>query len=141
MGMFMVPVASITEFFRRVIFSSNNSLRMRRQPALVVALLILTSFAGCFGAESGPRINEDDEKEPLRINHIQMKGTHNSYHVEPLFSPTREYMYTHQTLDVQASQQGVRQFELDVWWDVREASESTTTSTTPEQHARHSRIA
>ena len=120
MGMSMVPVASIIEFFRRVIFSSNNSSMMRRQSALTVALLLVTSFTGCFGAESDSSINEDGEKEPLRINHIQMKGTHNSYHVEPLFSPTREYMYTHQALDLQASQQGVRQFELDVWWDVRE---------------------
>ena len=93
---------------------------MREQAALAVTLLFVTSFTGCFGVESGDSLfNEDDEKEPLRINHIQMKGTHNSYHVEPLFSPTREYMYTHQTLDLQASEQGVRQFELDVWWDVR----------------------
>jgi len=118
--MSMDPAASITELFRRVILPSNNSTRMREQAALAVTLLFVTSFTGCFGVESGDSLfNEDDEKEPLRINHIQMKGTHNSYHVEPLFSPTREYMYTHQTLDSQASQQGVRQFELDVWWDVR----------------------
>jgi len=74
---------------------------MRRQAALTVTLLFVASFTGCFGGESnGNLFNEDDEKEPLRINHIQMKGTHNSYHVEPLFSPTREYMYTHQTLDL-----------------------------------------
>ena len=50
-------------------------------------------------------------------------------------------MYTHQTLDLQASQQGVRQFELDVWWDVRGSLRVYHNSTTPEQHARHSRIA
>ena len=36
-----------------------------------------------------------DEPEPLRINHIQVLGTHNSYHVEP-FGPTiRAVSYTH----------------------------------------------
>ena len=117
----MVPVVPIIELFRRVISLSNNSIRMRRQAALTVTLLVVTSLTGCFGVGSSNSIfDEEAEKEPLRINHIQMKGTHNSYHVEPLFSPTREYMYTHQPLDLQASQQGVRQFELDVWWDLRE---------------------
>ena len=117
----MVPVVPIIELFRRVISLSNNSIRMRRQAALTVTLLVVTSLTGCFGVGSSNSIfHEEAEKEPLRINHIQMKGTHNSYHVEPLFSPTREYMYTHQPLDLQASQQGVRQFELDVWWDLRE---------------------
>ena len=59
---------------------------MRRQAALAVTLLFVTSFTGCFGVESDDSLsNQDDEKELLRINHIQMKGTHNSYHVEPLF--------------------------------------------------------
>ena len=72
------------------------------------------------GESSHNGIFDDANKaEPLRINHIQMKGTHNSYHLEPLLSPTREYMYSHEPLDVQASQLGVRQFEIDVWWDPR----------------------
>ena len=95
--------------------------RMREQALLIVALMAVTSMGGCFGAGSGNGLLGDEEqKDPLRINHIQMKGTHNSYHIEPLVSPTREYMYTHETLNVQASQLGVRQFELDVWWDIRE---------------------
>ena len=88
---------------------------------MIVALMAVTSMGGCFGAGSGNGLLGDEEqKDPLRINHIQMKGTHNSYHIEPLVSPTREYMYTHETLNVQASQLGVRQFELDAWWDIRE---------------------
>ena len=88
---------------------------------MIVALMAVTSMGGCFGAGSGNGLLGDEEqKDPLRINHIQMKGTHNSYHIEPLVSPTREYMYTHEPLDVQASQLGVRQFEIDVWWDIRE---------------------
>ena len=83
--------------------------------------MVMASLTGCFGSDSGNGgFGGDGEKEPLRINHIQMKGTHNSYHIEPLISPTREYMYTHQPLDFQASQQGVRQFEIDIWWDIRE---------------------
>lgn len=45
---------------------------------------------------------------------MQVKGTHNSYHVEPLlpFDPSHEY--SHAPLDIQLGQQGVRAFELDV---------------------------
>ena len=121
MGMSTGQAAIITSPFRRVISFSNNPYRMRKQALLVVALVVMASLTGCFGLGSeGEQAGAESEKDPLRINHIQMKGTHNSYHVEPLISPTREYMYTHQALDFQASHQGVRQFEIDVWWDVRE---------------------
>jgi len=95
---------------------------MMRVIAVLAAMLTLSAMiGGCLGADLIPSMVDDSSDEmPLRLNHIQMEGTHNSYHVEPIFSPTREYMYTHQELGVQASNQGVRQFELDVWWDVRE---------------------
>ena len=94
---------------------------MRAVAALMAMLAVMASISGCmgFGSEGG-LFGDEEEREPLRINHIQMEGTHNSYHVEPFVSPTREYMYTHEELDVQASDLGVRQFEIDVWWDVRE---------------------
>ncbi len=121
MGTYMVPVAINTNSFRMIISFSNNPSRMRKQPLLVVALMAMTSLTGCFGLGSDTVPAEvESENEPLRINHIQMKGTHNSYHVEPLISPTREYAYTHQTLDFQASHQGDRRFEIDVWWAIRE---------------------
>ena len=92
-----------TRPFRSVISFSNNPYRMRKQAPLLVTLVVMTSLTGCFGLGSdGEPAGTESDKEPLRINHIQMKGTHNSYHVEPLISPTREYMYTHQTLDFQA---------------------------------------
>ena len=74
--------------------------------------MLLTPLAGCLGSiNSGDSIF--DEPEPLRINHIQVLGTHNSYHIEP-FGPTiRAYDYTHEPLDVQAEDFAVRQFELD----------------------------
>ena len=94
---------------------------MRSLHGILVVMLLLTPLSGCFGIGNGGVLFGDaPEKEPLRLNHIQMEGTHNSYHVEPVFSPTREYMYTHEPLDVQAAQLGVRQFEIDVWWDVRD---------------------
>jgi len=117
----MDPAGTNIRSFRRIISFSNNSPWMVKQSMLVVAMIAMTSLTGCFGLGSDDSISgSEPEKNPLRINHIQMKGTHNSYHVEPLIPLTREYMYTHQTLDFQASQQGVRQFEIDVWWDIRE---------------------
>ena len=93
---------------------------MRETALLLASLMLAGSLGGCLGFDGGSGLfGEDEPKEPLRLNHIQMKGTHNSYHIEPLISPTREYMYTHEPLDVQSSQLGVRQFEIDVWWDPR----------------------
>ena len=89
--------------------------------ATIILMMLLTPLSGCLdnSEETSDSSENKDSEGPLRINHIQMKGTHNSYHVEPLVSPTREYMYTHEELNVQASQLGVRQFEIDVWWDIR----------------------
>lgn len=52
----------------------------------------------------------------LRLNHIQAKGTHNSYHIDSWF-PVPEWQYTHEELPVQASEQGVRKFELDLHYN------------------------
>ncbi len=50
----------------------------------------------------------------LRVNQIQVKGTHNSYHLKngPTTLPQWDYFFD--PLDVQLNQQGVRQLELDV---------------------------
>ena len=50
----------------------------------------------------------------LTLDHVQLEGTHNSYHVEPQlpFDPSHEY--THPPLDVQLEDYGVRSFELDL---------------------------
>lgn len=63
----------------------------------------------------------------VMMNHIQVIGTHNSYHVkpkEPLFSLIKKtrpdaaasWDYTHQSLDHQLDH-GVRSFELDTYYD------------------------
>ncbi|TNE45813.1 MAG: hypothetical protein EP343_25730 [Deltaproteobacteria bacterium] len=54
--------------------------------------------------------------DTLRVNHVQVIGTHNSYHIAPK-EGVDDWKYTHDPLDVQLEQQGVRQFELDIYWD------------------------
>ena len=64
----------------------------------------------------------------VRLNEIQVLGTHNSYHIqpapalqslinvfEPMLGPTLEY--THLPLPTQFASQGIRQIELDVFAD------------------------
>jgi len=56
--------------------------------------------------------------EVLRLNHVQAKGTHNSYHVFPpegVYLPELEYEMP--PLDVQLGEHGIRQFELDIHFD------------------------
>lgn len=50
----------------------------------------------------------------LRVTDGQVIGTHNSYHLRDDPMVTDEWDYAHLPLDRQASEQGVRQFELDV---------------------------
>ena len=50
----------------------------------------------------------------LTLDHIQVKGTHNSYHLEPPLPFDDSHKYTHANLDVQLEEQGVRALELDV---------------------------
>ena len=51
--------------------------------------------------------------DQLRLHHLQMLGTHNSYHVaQP--NPIPDLAYTHEPLAVQLDQQGVRAFEFDL---------------------------
>lgn len=67
-------------------------------------------------AESLPEWPEYPKDHEFRINQIQVKGTHNSYHIYeetplPIFGGDLA------PLDVQAKEQGVRQFEIDVHYD------------------------
>ena len=50
----------------------------------------------------------------LRINHIQMLGTHNSYHVEKPGALFKAWRYSHDPLPIQLNDQGVRSFEFDL---------------------------
>ena len=55
--------------------------------------------------------------DTLTLNHVQVAGTHNSYHVAPEPLVTEEWGYTLDPLDVQTAEQGIRQLELDVHYD------------------------
>ncbi len=50
------------------------------------------------------------------MNHIQLKATHNSYHLRPQLE-VPDWAYSHAPLDVQLDQQGVRGVELDLHWN------------------------
>lgn len=76
-------------------------------------------------APSSSAYPRDDE---LRLNQIQAMGSHNSYHLapQPEFAAGLEqlvpgvvanWQYQHAPLPVQLADQGVRQIELDVWYD------------------------
>lgn len=51
----------------------------------------------------------------LRLNHLQAKATHNSYHEQPT-ADLVDWAYTHAPLAEQLDQQGVRGVELDLHW-------------------------
>lgn len=79
--------------------------------ALSAALLV------CACGDNGPQLKEYPLDDVLRINHAQVKGTHNSYHIDPGFN-ILPWSYTHLPLDRQFNEQGVRQIELDIYWDI-----------------------
>lgn len=78
------------------------------------ALLLLL---GC----SSPTDTADSWSYPLddvlRFDDLQAVGTHNSYHRRTEGVEIEAWDYEHAPLDEQLGDQGVRQFELDVWWD------------------------
>lgn len=55
--------------------------------------------------------------DQLKLNHIQVKGTHNSYHLRPEEIATPDWDYEHAPLRTQLEEYGVRQVELDVHWE------------------------
>ena len=87
---------------------------------VAAATLVLGLLVGCAsdgepgaGGEAAPAYRLDGT---LRLNQIQVLGTHNSYHVAPAAGPslTPERDITHATISVQLERQSVRQIELDV---------------------------
>lgn len=74
---------------------------------LLAALLSLA----CAGESPDPYPLDD----LLRLNHLQAKGTHNSYHLEPPGNQLVDWAYSHAPLTTQFAEQGVRQIELDVY--------------------------
>lgn len=88
---------------------------MRTPTLLLVAAL---AAVACGGEDKPTEIQAPSFNYPLddvlRLNDLQMKGTHNSYHKRPSPDPISEWDYEHAPLAMQLAQQGIRQFELDV---------------------------
>ncbi|HEY8518138.1 MAG TPA: phosphatidylinositol-specific phospholipase C1-like protein [Candidatus Binatia bacterium] len=101
-------------------------MRSRRLLRVLAALASAVAVSACGDASSSSRAYPRDDV--LRLNHMQVLGSHNSYHIEPkpaLFSLLRAFLgdfadgfeYTHAPLPEQFSNQGIRQIELDVFAD------------------------
>ncbi|MEZ4238712.1 MAG: Ca2+-dependent phosphoinositide-specific phospholipase C [Myxococcota bacterium] len=77
--------------------------------------MMLVLAVGCAAPDPGASPEPYPLDGVLRFDQLQAKGTHNSYHVQT--SDLEPLAYGHAPLDVQLGEQGVRQFELDVYWD------------------------
>ena len=74
--------------------------------------------AGTGGAGGSLPTFDYPRDDVLRVNHLQLKGTHNSYHDPSADVAMIEALnYTHKPIEEQLSAQGVRQFELDTHWN------------------------
>lgn len=99
----------------------------RRLAALVVAAgLVVTACGGTAGGGDDDRTSDTDAE--VRLNEIQVMGTHNSYRIrtpEALFTSLQQTLpevmaeldYGHRPLNEQFTQLGARQIELDVFTD------------------------
>ncbi|MBW2453873.1 MAG: hypothetical protein JRI68_05165 [Deltaproteobacteria bacterium] len=104
-----------------------NSSRSKLGGLAAVVATALLSAACDDGSESEaappaavaclPGPTDHDQDDTLRLNHLQAKSTHNSYHIEPEGNSLDDWRYTHLPLDQQLETQGVRHFELDLRFD------------------------
>lgn len=97
--------------------------RMPRTPPVPVFLLLCLTAACSRGGDCSS-LTADNIDGCVRLNHLQVLGTHNSYHLAPepalreaLGERLLTYEYTHRPLTEQLSRLGIRQFELDVFVD------------------------
>jgi hypothetical protein len=97
---------------------------------LAIGLALASMFAAAGAARQAARpgrcatITAENTDTCVRLNEIQVLGTHNSYHIAPdpkilaaLGERARDIEYTHKPLVEQLSRQGIRKFELDVFAD------------------------
>jgi hypothetical protein len=79
---------------------------------------MLTLLLACApgSTEIGPIQYDYPLDDTLRMHEAQLIGTHNSYHVSNDNGIVQQD-YTHAPLAQQLGYQGVRHFELDIWWD------------------------
>ena len=89
---------------------------------LLPLTLFLATLAGCAvdpGTEPGESEDAITNARELRMNELQVKATHNSYHKAKFFFPSKSLNYNHKPLDEQLERQGVRAFELDLHYDAK----------------------
>ncbi len=83
-----------------------------------LAFALALSTAACGSSPSGsskkqpPSFNYPRDSE-IRLDQIQLKATHNSYHVQSPTMADPRLQYTHDPLEQQLQEQGVRGLELD----------------------------
>jgi hypothetical protein len=93
--------------------------RRLRALASIASIASIAIVTACSGGDSSPT-SETTDQTPMtmdaqvRINQIQVEGTHNSYHLSMI--KNGPLSYEHPPLDVQLRELGARQFELDVHW-------------------------
>lgn len=100
------------------------TLSFRGKCALVLASGVLLNCSGADSNEptaSPGRRLQGDVSHPLddvlRLNHLQAKGTHNSYHQRPREDTIPDWDYEMAPLYEQFADQGVRKVELDLHWE------------------------
>ncbi len=87
----------------------------------VLSVLSLLFAVACGAPESSPepvgKPYEYPLDDALRLQHIQVRGTHNSYHVDTHDGSVEAWAYTHAPIYDQLDRLGIRQLELDVFFD------------------------
>ncbi|MCA9520284.1 MAG: hypothetical protein KC609_04905 [Myxococcales bacterium] len=81
---------------------------------LILSVILVTLGSGCDQPQRESALTALDLRADLRMNQLQTKGTHNSYHIQPRPKTIPHWSYTHLPLDRQLDEQGVRQIELDI---------------------------
>jgi hypothetical protein len=89
-----------------------------RAPQLASFSMLLAEPAHSAKSERGARSGETSASFPaveaMRLDQLQLKGSHNSFHQAPRMALARSWRYSHRPLREQLARQGVRQIELDV---------------------------
>jgi hypothetical protein len=89
-----------------------------RKIAVILGILGIAFAAAFSPAVAAKNANPYPLDGVLRLQDVQMLGTHNSYHVRPTdrqVAPTEPANYEHPALDVQLASQGIRSLEIDVF--------------------------
>lgn len=90
---------------------------MRTRAWLTISACLCGLANQACGDGDGPTQAAYPRDNELRMNQLQLKGTHNSYHIPQDPPPVPELAYGFDPLDVQLESQGVRKFELDTNYD------------------------